>query len=249
MRAALDHHVALGQVLQNLGQTFAAIERRGDLVGVDARKLKEDVGADRHDRRAHLRRILFQELVGGNNGDAELARFGKQRIEPGIVGDQVLNLVAVQREQLPAPAGEQRVLEFGQQQAAQRRGLLAQPSFVEVQDHPPAAVHGVEQRKRRALLAENVAEPLVGGKPRNLVEDGVAVDALHRFAASIKAGLEVAGYFGVLNPVEAGGAEGGAGQQRRKLQQRQVVVGQHVQRVAQQFFGSCAEGIEIPPGL
>ena len=181
--------------------------------------------------------------------DAELAGFGKQRVEAGIVGNEVLDLVAVQGEQLPAPAGEQGVLEFGQQQTAEGGGLLAEPPLVEVQDHPPAPVHGFEQRKRRALLAEDVAEPLVGGKARNLVENGVAVDALHRFAAGVEAGAEVVGDFGVLHSVETSRAEGGVGQQRREFQQREVVVGQHVQGVAQQFFGPRPEGIEVPAGF
>lgn len=44
--AAFDHHVALGQVLQNLGQALAAVERRRNLVGIGARKLKKDVRAN-----------------------------------------------------------------------------------------------------------------------------------------------------------------------------------------------------------
>ena len=75
MRTAFDDHVALGQVLQHLSQMFAAVERRGHLVGIGARKLEENVRADGHDGGAHLRRILFQELICGDNGDAELARF------------------------------------------------------------------------------------------------------------------------------------------------------------------------------
>src|ERR1039458_4270859 len=39
--AALDDHVPLGQVLQQLAEAFAAVERVGHLVGVDAGKLKE----------------------------------------------------------------------------------------------------------------------------------------------------------------------------------------------------------------
>src|SRR5260370_37080866 len=59
VRAALYDQVALGKILQKFGQAFAAIERRGHLVGINAGELEENVGADSHDRRTHLRRILF----------------------------------------------------------------------------------------------------------------------------------------------------------------------------------------------
>src|ERR1035441_2815482 len=116
--AGLDDQVPPGQVLQQLCEALAAVEGVGHLVGVDAGELKERVRADGHDGGAHLRRILFQELVGGNNTDAELAGFGKQRVQAGIIGDQVLDLVAVQGEQLPPRAGKQGVLEFGQKHNA-----------------------------------------------------------------------------------------------------------------------------------
>ena len=77
VRTALHDHVALGQILQNFREPLSAIERRGDLVGVGARKLKEDVGADSHDGGAHLRRILLQELIRGYNRDSEFACFRK----------------------------------------------------------------------------------------------------------------------------------------------------------------------------
>ena len=80
-----------------------------------------------------------------------------------------MDLVAVQGEQLPPRAGKQGVLEFGQEQAAEGRGLFAEPPLVEVEDHPPAPVHGLQQGKRRALLAQDVAEALVRGKARDLV--------------------------------------------------------------------------------
>src|ERR1017187_2774291 len=96
--AALDDQVPLGQVLEQFCEALAAVERVGHLVGVEAGKLKEHMRADGHDGGAHLRRILFQELVGGNNTDAELAGFGKQRVQAGIIGDQVLDLVAVKGE-------------------------------------------------------------------------------------------------------------------------------------------------------
>src|ERR1035441_7227682 len=82
--AAFDDHAPLGQVLQQFGEALAAVERVGHLVGVDAGKLKERVRADGHDGGAHLRRILLQELVGRNDADAELAGFGKQRVQAGI---------------------------------------------------------------------------------------------------------------------------------------------------------------------
>src|SRR5712692_2611410 len=44
--AALHHHVALGEILQNFHKPFPAIECRCDLVAVRARKLKEDVRPD-----------------------------------------------------------------------------------------------------------------------------------------------------------------------------------------------------------
>ena len=75
---------------------FSAVQRCGHFVGVTAGKLKKNVGADGHDGRAHLRRVLIQELIGRNHADAELARFREQSVEAAIERNQVLNLVAIE---------------------------------------------------------------------------------------------------------------------------------------------------------
>src|SRR5579871_5732738 len=74
-RPALDHHVPLGQVLEGFSQMLSAVQRRSHFVGVAAGKLKKYVSAHGHDGGAHLRRILFEKLVGGDNRDAEFAGF------------------------------------------------------------------------------------------------------------------------------------------------------------------------------
>ena len=100
MVSGLHHQVSLRQILKDFRQVFAAIQCRGHLVGIVAGKLEQNVRADGHDGRAHLRRILIQKLVCGDHADAEFPGFGKQSIEAAIEGDEVLDLVAVQREQL-----------------------------------------------------------------------------------------------------------------------------------------------------
>jgi len=65
------------------------------------------------------------------------------------------------------------------------------------------------------------------------IKNGVAVDTLHRFAPRVKTRAKVGGHFGVLNPIETRSAKGGAGKEMRKLKEREVVVGENVEGVAQ----------------
>ena len=48
-------------------------------------------------------------MVCGNYPDAKLARFGEQCIEAAIKGDEVLNFIAVQREQIAGIPREERI--------------------------------------------------------------------------------------------------------------------------------------------
>src|SRR5258708_3381903 len=64
VRTTFHNTVSLMQISQAFRERFAAIECLRDVAGIDARKLKRDLGANREHGRAHLRGILVQELVG-----------------------------------------------------------------------------------------------------------------------------------------------------------------------------------------
>src|SRR5260370_29135019 len=114
MVAGLHYQISLWQVLKDFGQMFSAVQRCGHLVGITAGKLKKDVSADSHDRRAHLRRVLIEELIGGNYTDTELAGFREKGIEATIKCNQVLNFIAVERKELTPVSCKERVLDLGQ---------------------------------------------------------------------------------------------------------------------------------------
>src|ERR1022692_1088488 len=144
MMAGFDDQISLGQVLEDFRQVFCAVQRCGHLVGIATGKLKKNVCANRHDGGAHPRWVLIEELIGGDYPDTELAGFRKQSIEAAVKGNQVLDFIAVKSKELPAMAGKQCVLDFGQEQAAQGGGVVAEPALVEVQNDPVAAINGVD---------------------------------------------------------------------------------------------------------
>ena len=62
----------------------------------------------------------------------------------------------------------------------------------------------------------------------------------------VEASAEVVGDFWILACRRQTARKAALVNKRRKLQQRQVVVGQDMQRVPQQFFGAGAKVIEVP---
>ena len=69
----------------------------------------------------------------------------------------------------------------------------------------------------------------------------------HRLARLIEAKLEILTDLVVRDLLEAGGTERGMTQEGPKLQERESVFRNDEQAVAQEFVGSCAEGVEMPP--
>src|SRR5882724_572963 len=116
--AGLDYKVSGWQVLEDLRQVFSAIQRGGHLVGITCGKLEENVRSNRHNGRPHARRVLIQKLIRGADADTELARFGKEGVGAAIESNQILDLIAIQGEELSTMAREQRILYFGQKQAS-----------------------------------------------------------------------------------------------------------------------------------
>src|SRR6266568_4407789 len=108
--AALDDKMPVRKILQPLSERLSTVESLRNLSGVSWRQLKEDQRADREDRRAHLVRILAKELVCSNHGNAELAGFGKHRLNACVLGKKVLHLVHVDGEQCSLRAREERIL-------------------------------------------------------------------------------------------------------------------------------------------
>src|SRR6266481_1323771 len=74
-RAAFHDAMTLRQIFQAICERSTAIKSLCDQAGIRTRQLEENVGMDREDSGAHLRRVLVQELVGRNDADAELAGF------------------------------------------------------------------------------------------------------------------------------------------------------------------------------
>ena len=90
---------------------------------------------------------MVQKLVGRDDADAEFPGFRKQGVDRAVKSDEVLDLIAVEREKLSPTPGEQGVLYFGEEQTAQGGGVLAEPAFVEVEDYPVAPVDGIDKEK------------------------------------------------------------------------------------------------------
>src|ERR1039458_3591391 len=62
--SGLHYEVPLREVLQPFRKRLAAVEHLGDLACVSGRQLEEAMVSDRENRRAHLRRVLIEELIG-----------------------------------------------------------------------------------------------------------------------------------------------------------------------------------------
>src|SRR5258708_6901540 len=91
--------VPLREIFETLRKRLSAIQCLGDSPGIHARKLEECVSADGENRRSHLRRVLVEKLIGGDDAHAELAGFGEDGLNARAVCDKVLDFVAVQGEE------------------------------------------------------------------------------------------------------------------------------------------------------
>jgi len=136
--------MAARQILEQLGERSAAIERRRHLLRIEARKLEENVGAHGKNRGTHVLRILIEELIRRDDRDSEFAGFAQDRIETAPVGHEVLDFIAIEREELAPRTGEQRVLDRREEQASERGCLFPQPPFVKIENDPASMVDGVE---------------------------------------------------------------------------------------------------------
>ncbi len=96
-----------------------------------ARKLEEDVGPDGQDRGAHVGRVLVKVLIRGHRPRRRTSapRRGPSRARSPYA-TRFWTSSAIDGEEVAAAAGEERVLDGGEEQGAERRRLLAQPSFI-----------------------------------------------------------------------------------------------------------------------
>src|SRR5205823_5633675 len=99
-------------------------------------------------RRPHLCRILVEELVCGDDGDAKLTGLGKYCLNAHAVCDEVLDLIAVEGEEGPFLAGEERILDDSEKEASERERLGTELSFCEIHDHPLTLVHCIADGER-----------------------------------------------------------------------------------------------------
>ncbi len=193
--------------------------------------------------------ILIQELICRTRcRRRKLAAFAQHRFESAAEGDEVLNLVGVNREELAVRSGEERVLDDREEQTAERRRLLAELPFVKVQDDPAAAIHRVDQRKRRVLLSDDVPEMRVRRKCRSFVQDRLAHRGAHRLARRVVAKLKVLPDLGVRDLFRGSVARNVVWLRRgRKFKQRETRFRRARRGIAKQLVGARAERIEMPP--
>lgn len=240
-------HVPSRQVLQNFRKRLPAIERRRDLLRIGTRELKKDMGSDGKDRGAHLRGVLIEELVCRRDRNPEFSAFAEHRLEPTSEGDKILDFVAVKGEEVALCAGEQCGLEARKEQAAEGDGLRPEPPFVEVQNDPAPFIHRALERKRRALLAHDMAEARIPSEGRCLVEDGLPHRGAHRLSCRVVPEFEVLPHFGVRRFFESHCAESGVREKRREFEEREAVLGENIERIPQELVRTRSEGVEVPP--
>ena len=92
----------------------------------------------------------------------------------------------------------------------------------------------------------DVAEPGITGERGDLVQNGVTEDGLHRVACLVEAIAKIVRNFGVPRPRQAHCPECRVGQERRKFEQCQLIVGKKVERVSEQFFRAGAKRFQVP---
>lgn len=98
----------------------------------------------------------------------------------------------------------------------------------------------------RNFSAHNVPEVGVGGKRRGFVQDRLAHHCAHRFARLAVTQFEVLADLRILNVFQAGRPKSAVSEQRRKLEQRHAVRGEHVERIAQKFICARSKVVESP---
>ena len=81
---------------------------------------------------------------------------------------------------------------------------------------------------------------------RRFVQDRFAHHSTHRFARLAIPRFEVLTDFRVPNLLEALGSELCMGEQRAEFEQRKAICRKHVERIAEQLIGSCAEVVQAP---
>lgn len=98
-------------------------------------------------------------------------------------------------------------------------------------------------------LANDVAEVRIGREGGSLVEDRLAHDGLHRFALLVVPQLEVLTNLGVIDFLHARGAKSGVRKQWCELNNRQVIGGEDVEGIPQEFVRAGPEVLQSPTSL
>src|SRR5713226_8849305 len=174
--------------------------------------------------------MLVQELVGGNNADAELTGFREHTLNAATsIGGQVLDFVAIDGVERPFFTREESVLEDSKDETSHRERLVAQLPFVKIDDHPVPLVHRLLHRERRVLLSHDVAEMRIGGKRGGLVEDRLPHRGPHCLTCLVIAKFEVLSDLDIRYALQAGSSKAAVGEQWRKFEQCQPVRGEHVE--------------------
>ena len=132
---AFQNHVSPGR-FEALRSRFAATQSCRDLISVCAGKLKNKCVPSASNGRPHLGRVLIQELIRCNYGNSELPRFREDRVEAVFAAYEILDFVAIEREQIAGFAGEECVLYEREKQTSQGHGFFSQSAFLEIQDDP-----------------------------------------------------------------------------------------------------------------
>src|SRR5216683_3013844 len=104
--------------------------------------------ANRENGGANFRGILVEELICRHNSYAELSGFTQNGFNAAPIGNEVLDLIAVEGEERPFLPREQRILQGSEDKASQGKRLLSQTAFREIHDHPLALIHRLPDRKR-----------------------------------------------------------------------------------------------------
>lgn len=181
------------------------------------------MSANRQDGCSRLGRVLIQKLVGRYDRNSELSRFGEDGFNVALVRHEVLDFVAIESEERPLFAGEERVLQHRKHEASERERLLTETPLFEIHEDPISLVHRFAHREGRFGLPHDVPEPWVGGECRSLVKDGLSHHSPHRFAYLVIAGLEILPDLGVLKTFEAGGTESGVSKEGGEFDERKAV--------------------------
>src|SRR5437879_1850546 len=130
--------------------------------------------------------MLIQELVGGDDANAELTSLRKNALNGSrAVGDKILNFIAIESVERPFFAREKSVLDNSEHETSQCERLLPKLPFLKIDDDPIPFVHRLFHRKGRMLLPHDMTEMRIGSKCRGLIEDRLAHGGAHRFACFV----------------------------------------------------------------